>query len=70
MVGWLLKSFLTRLVSVIGFLLHLDDDFHYNAGHAKRKGLLPLRICAERYLDMECLAMVGMLFADHLKKAA
>jgi hypothetical protein len=23
---------------------------------------------AERYLDMECLAMVGMLFAECLKK--
>jgi hypothetical protein len=64
-----LNCFLTRLVSVIGFLLHLGDNLYYNAGHAKRKGLLPLRNCAERYFDMEWLAMVGMLFADHLKKA-
>jgi hypothetical protein len=25
---------------------------------------------AERYLDMECLAMVGMLLADRLRKIA
>jgi hypothetical protein len=65
-----LKSFWTRLVSVIGFLLHFDYELYYNAIHAKRKGLLPLRACAERYLDLECQAMAGMLFADFLKKAA
>jgi hypothetical protein len=50
-------------VSILMLFNDADEEF-------RAQTVLLFEKCAERYLDMECLAIIGMLLSDYLHKAA